>query len=297
MILGTMILGKVVIVGLAFIAILAIIFAIGIAVAIGGYYTLLSHDGIMEQREDTTTHAPAGNVVIDASTFGGNIEVQDSDTGDIEVIYDVHATQGHLDDIVTGTNYSMDGDTLDINAVARLTSYSSMLSVNRGADIYLKLPKNATYSFTLNTNGGNVKVPDTNGANMNIETLGGNVDLNNVSYGSMTVHTSGGSIDADYSAATSSFDTQGGDIDLHAGESEGNINAYTSGGNIDVWVPYGTLFSVDARTNGGQVQYAPTTMMLSENNEEHIVGYMGAGEGNLSMSLQTLGGDIDLGYD
>jgi len=290
---------KIIIAVLALIAILVVLLA-GIGLCsfcmFANNIKTTSFNNPIEHREDKTIHDGAASVSIDVNTIGGNIEISESTTDKIEVIYDVYATQGRLYDIVTGTNYSMEGDMLKIKATAKFPDDPSTLIGIRGAHVLVKVPRNASYSLNLKTMGGNVIVPDIQGNSLKAETMGGKIDLNGVSYDSVTANTAGGNINAEYNARTAVFETMGGNIVLDAKQSAGTINANTAGGDIRVTLPQDTLFTIDASTMGGRVNHGSIHMDATEEARTKLIGPTEGGAGNLSVSLKTMGGDIEISY-
>lgn len=292
---------KIIIAILAIIAILVLLFAgigfCGLCMFVNNVENNTGFAGPVEHREDKTIHAPAQKVSIEGYTIGGNVEVSESTTGNIEIIYDVYATEGHLYDIVTGTNYSMEGDTLKIKTSARIPDYKSQVfSGTRGANLYIKVPKNASYDLDVSTAGGNIIVPDLNGTSLEATTLGGDIDLEGVSYDSIKASTAGGNIDAKYNAKTVVFDTMGGNIIIATGQTAGKLKANTAGGDITVVLPDGTLFTVDASTLGGKVSHGLIHMAATEETRTKLVGPTEGGAGSLDLDLTTMGGDISISY-
>jgi hypothetical protein len=55
-------------------------------------------------REDKSVFTPKDNVVIQATTFSGNIKVQPTTGSQIELIYQVSAPNGYLKDVITSAN-------------------------------------------------------------------------------------------------------------------------------------------------------------------------------------------------
>ncbi|WP_424358694.1 DUF4097 family beta strand repeat-containing protein [Methanocella sp. MCL-LM] len=294
---------KIIVAILAIIAILVLLFAgigfCGLCMFVNNVENNTGFNGLVEHREDKTIHAPAQKVSIEGYTLGGDVEVSESTTGNIEVIYDVYAPQGHLDDIVTGTNYSMEGDTLKIKATAKFPDNMGSLSMvgTRGANLHIKVPKNATYDLNLNTLGGRVIVPDLQGSNLKISTMGGDIDLDNVSYDSITATTAGGDITAEYDAGKAVFETMGGRIVLNTKQATGTMNASTAGGDIRVTLPDDTRFTIDASTMGGRVTHGSINMAdAAEKSKTRLSGSTEGGVGSLDIDLKTMGGDIEISY-
>lgn len=292
-------LDKVIIGVLALIAILVLLLA-GIGVCgfclFANKITTTSYTSPVEHREDKTIHDGAANVSIDVDTFGGDIEVSESTSDKIEVIYDVFATEGHLYDIVTGTNYSTEGDTLKITATAKIPDYKSTMIGTRGAHVYVKVPKNASYSLNLHTMGGDITVPSLHGNAVYMDTMGGELKLAGGQYETVYLNTMGGDITASYEASKATLKTLGGRIEIDTTQTTGKLDANTMGGDIDVRLPAGTLFTVDATTMGGRVSAGSIQMNASEKTKTRLIGHTQGGAGSLDIYLNTMGGDIEISY-
>ena len=290
---------KIIIAVLALIAILAMLLVgAGICglcmfannIQTGGYMSPVEH------REDKTTHDGAAKVSIEADTFGGNVEISESTTDKIEVIYDAYASAGHLNDIVTGTNYSMEGDTLKITAITKIRENANMVTGRLGAHINIKVPKNASYSFNLNTAGGNIIVTELNGSRLKAATAGGNIDFSGGKYDTIIVNTAGGNVHATYDANTATFQTLGGNIYITSKQTAGTLNLNTAGGNVAVRLPQGTQFTVDATTMGGKVTHGSIPLVTTDESRSKLTGHTEGGAGALSIDLRSMGGNIEISY-
>lgn len=238
--------------GFAIFAILAILLISGC--------TSINPGGITneEHMEVKTVHNASESIDLDVITFNGNIEIQNSTVDTVEVIYDVFAPQGHLYDILTGTNGSSIGNTTKIIAEAKLQDQENKPVVNHGANILVKVPRSATYNLSLRTLNGNIKVPALNGNGMVLRSTNGNVDL--------TV------------------------------ENFFNINAETLNGDINVKLQDGTLFSVNASTMNGRVSHGLVHMTPEKETSTRLIGHTEAGNGSLRMDLSTLNGNVEISY-
>jgi hypothetical protein len=295
-------LDKVIVAGIAIIAALAIILFISGACAaclfLGNVSNNVGNEFPVEHREDKTVHAAAPNVDLDVTTIGGKVEIVDSADGNVEVVYDVFASPGHLDDVRTGTDYSQSGDTLKIRAEAKIPDIDRLVNigVTRGANVIVKLPKDAKVNLNLNTLGGDIVVPERNGGRMELNSMGGKIRVNGGQYSTVKATTAGGDIYARYGATYATFETMGGGIYLDANQTTGSLKATTAGGDIDVTLPDGTLFTIDASTMGGQVRHGYIPMDATTENDMRLVGKTEAGPGTLDIELRTMGGDVEIGY-
>jgi DUF4097 and DUF4098 domain-containing protein YvlB len=212
----------------------------------------------VEHMEVKTVHNASEAVDLDASTINGNIEIQVTDDDTVQVIYDVFAPKDHLYDIQTGTNGSRDGNVTKIIAEAKLQNNADNAVVNRGANIVVKVPKNATINLSLQTLNGNVIVPALNGNGLVAHSNNGNIDLTIMN--------------------------------------NSKINADTLNGNINVKLLNDTLFSVEASTMSGNVGHGQIRMTPDKETSTQLIGHTEAGSGSLNMYLRTMNGNIEISY-
>ncbi len=134
---------------------------------------LLYTPPVAEQREDKTTYTPNRNVVIQATTFNGNIEIQPTTGSLIEVIYSIKTPQGHLYDIKTATN-----ETKNENTTTLVTSAQNQASIlGAYASLLIKLPATSQYNLTLLTANGDIVKPQLNDVKVAVSTSNGNIDI------------------------------------------------------------------------------------------------------------------------
>jgi DUF4097 and DUF4098 domain-containing protein YvlB len=128
-----------------------------------------------QTREDRAYFTPKENVVIDATTFSGNIKIQPSLGSQIEVIYQLSAPNGYLQDIKTSANESTRDNLTTIKA-------SAALQVNNGvaytANLVINVPSVSTYNLTLTTHNGNVDVQVDKSREIGAITDSGNINVN-----------------------------------------------------------------------------------------------------------------------
>ena len=296
---GSIITDRVVLAGAAIAAVIVILLAAAGAFSACMLFASVpwSAGGInaLEHRVDTTSHAGAANISLSVGTFGGSIEIVESPGDQVEVTYDVRASRGHLGDVVTGTTYVMDGDTMKVSSEAKLADTHRISWVGtRGADALVRVPRGSQYRIILRTAGGDLAVPELNGSSLVLETLGGNVVVRGGSFGTITASTAGGNIDARYEATNATFSCLGGNVALDANQTSGSISATAAGGDIEVRLPEGSLFSVDATSFGGRISHEGIPMALSQSGDMRLVGQAEAGPGSLTLELSTLGGNIEI---
>lgn len=291
---------KVIIAGAAIIVILAIILVI--AGACGACAFLASTPGThgsfgqTEHEIRSDTHAGADNIDLTVNTFGGDVIIQEWADNSVKVTYDVFAPSGHLDEILTSTRDTKDGNSTTIIAEAKIRDQNLINLGDRGASVTVVVPKNSSYTLKLNTAGGKVTVPPLHGSSVYLNTLGGDISLNGGRYDTVDINTAGSRIYASYEATNATFNTLGGDIEIDTTQTAGTIEANTAGGDIDVRLPSSALFSVDATTMGGRVRHGTIHMTASKESDWQLIGQTEAGAGNLSIRLHTLGGNIDINY-
>lgn len=291
---------RVIVAGIAIIALLAILLVIAGACSFCALCVNFpaTHGNTypVEHREDKTAHAGAEKISIDATTFGGDIEIIESVTGNVEVVYDVYASRDRLDEITTETTYTEENGTLVIKTKAKFLNDRMPVLGTRGANLRISMPTDAAYEIKLSTAGGDVNVPELNCSKILVNTAGGNVDLKGINSDEITAHTAGGDIRAKYTADEAVFDTAGGNIYLTSGQKSGTIEANTAGGNIKLYLDRDTLFSIDARTLGGFVSRGTIPVVTTESHASSLVGYTEGGRGDLSIVLHTMGGNIEVSY-
>ncbi len=291
---------KVIIAGAAIIVVLAIILVIaGVCGACAFLASVPGTHGSFGQTEQETrsdTHAAADNIELTVSTIGGNVEIQVWAENSVKVIYDVSAPAGHLSDVLTSTRDTKDGNTTKIIAEAKLREQDILNMGNRGAKVTVMVPKNSSYSLSLHTLGGDIRVPPLHGSAVYMDTMGGRLNLNGGRYDTVNLNTMGGNIYATYESANATFSTMGGNIEIDTTQTKGTLKANTAGGNIDVKLPSDTLFTIDASTMGGRVRHDFIHMTPTTESDTHLVGPTESGAGSLTINLQTMGGNIDISY-
>ena len=290
---------KVIIAILAIIGILVLLFA-GMGFCGLCMFANNVHTGTfnVDHREVTTTHAAAENVEVYVDTFGGNVVIEESATADrIEVTYDVYAPSGRLDDILASTkSVRVDDNKTRITAVIERRPGTSIVSGSWGAHVTVTVPRNPSYTLNLHTMGGDITVPSLHGKEVYMDTLGGGLRLDGGRYETVYMNTMGGDITATYEASNVTLRTLGGRIDVDATQTTGKLDVDTMGGDIEVRLPAGTLFAVDASTMGGKVSHGSIQMNATEKTKTKLVGQTYDGAGSLDIRLSTMGGDVEISY-
>jgi len=237
---------------------IAIVIGVALSVLVvllemGVFYT----PPIMDHKEATTTYTPLENVVIEASTFNGNINVEPTSGAKIEVTYSLTAPQGRLDEIkITNNETKTDGVT---GLVTFAQNMGNSASANYSADLILKLPTSCSYNLTLLTSNGDIVKPDLNGAKVAASALNG-------------------------------------DVTISDGDDCRSIDATCMNGHIKIRLAQGTLFSVVASIGNGEIDYQGIPLDTSTQSATRLKGSTTAGQGNLTVSLMTGTGNIKLQY-
>ncbi len=220
---------RVIVVGVAMVVIFAILLVAAGACGLIWMFTPL------DQREDKTSHAGAGQIRLDVDTFG-DVDIVESTTGDLEVVYAVHARQGHLGEIVTNTTYDMEGDTLMVRSEARqvgpLVSNIVFGGGSPGADLLIKVPKGSHYDVDVKTSYGGITLPALAGGSLSLDSGSGDVALAGGRYDSLNVASSYGNINTKASANDSVYSTGSGNVDLDTPGSADSLSIATSYGRI-----------------------------------------------------------------
>jgi DUF4097 and DUF4098 domain-containing protein YvlB len=128
----------------------------------------------LAQRQDKTSFAANENVKIQAITFNGNIEVYPTTGSEIELVYNVAATEGYLNDIDTSTNETRNGNLTLITAKAVLQANQAD---DYAANLVINLPRTGNYNLTLTTSNGDVDVRVDNCFEINAMSMNGNVEV------------------------------------------------------------------------------------------------------------------------
>lgn len=126
-------------------------------------------------REDKSVFTPKDNVVIQATTFSGNIKVQPTTGSQIEVIYQLSAPNGYLKDIKTSANETVRDHVITINTGAAIEVNNGVLYT---ANLVINVPTSSTYNLTLTTHNGNVAVQVDKSREIGAITDNGNINVN-----------------------------------------------------------------------------------------------------------------------
>jgi DUF4097 and DUF4098 domain-containing protein YvlB len=239
---------------------LAVLAIIGVAGLIGGCVSINPGSLTVEHREDRTLQPAADNIVLNVSTINGNVEIREmAGRTDVEITFDIIATEGHLLHVLTSTNGTrIDNNTVMITAEAKLMKQYEGEVATHGANIIVTVPQGSHYELNLNTLNGDIKVPALNGGSLIAGTMNGNVEITGGNYST--------------------------------------IDARSSNGDVTVKLQEGTLFYVDASTMNGRVRHGNIHMSPTAENDRTLTGSTEAGNGSLRMSLHTMNGNVEISY-
>jgi len=210
----------------------------------------------LEQREDTAQYTPNQNVVIQATTFNGNIEIQTTTGSQIEVTYTIKTPVGHLYDVKISNN-----ETKTDNQTMLITSSENQVdpaNTNYIADLALKLPTSCQYNLTLVTSNGDIIKPQLNNAKVAASTLNGDITI------------------TDNSASS--------------------IVATCMNGDIDIQLAEGTMFQVVASVGNGEITHEGIPIYATVQSTTRLKAATANGEGNLKVEVMTANGNIKLEY-
>ncbi len=214
-------------------------------------------DPTLETHINTATYTPNQNVVINADTFTGNIQIQPTSGSQIEVTYTIKNPTGHLTDVQIKNNETKtDTQTTLVTSAQNSGDPSSTLY---SADLLLKLPTSCQYNLTLVTMNGNIVKPQLSCAKLGVSTMNGDITLTDDGAGKI-------------------------------------IDATCMNGNINVDLPQNTLFSVVASVGNGNISYQGIQLTASTQSATRLKASTSAGEGALAIQLMTANGNIKLAY-
>ncbi len=260
-----------------------------------------------EELERTLAAREGGRLRVDLP--GGHIEIDTHDEPTIE-----------LDGFASGP-FDFQVEERDDEIIVRGRHEGWLPFFLGRAELHARVP--SVFSLELTTQGGHIDVQDVTG-DVEAETSGGSIELQKIR-GRVQADTSGGriqaqEIDGDFMGRTSGgvihvsevtgsvfVETSGGGIrvreaggEVRARTSGGPIevrfegvpqgNLRTSGGSIEIEVPEGAGFELDAKTSGGRVSIDEELTFSGELDRSEVRGRIGAGGPHLD--VETSGGSI-----
>jgi hypothetical protein len=244
-------------------------------------------------------HGGAANIELYVDTINGNIVILESAaTTNVTVTYDVFYPEGHTSDMQTSTKSDIiNNDTVRITAEAKRNP-GYVLTGNYGAHITVLVPKNSSYVLHLSTMNGDVDVAPLHGSSVILDSKNGDVNINGGSYDMIRMETYNGDVQAigSYETNNATLITRNGKIEVDTLQTAGTLNADTWNGRIEVTLSKDTLFNVDASTWNGQVKHNAIPMIATTDKKTQLIGYTEGGVGNLTLTLTTRNGEIDINY-
>jgi len=240
------------------IVVIVVIAVAGIIAISGAYIIFNSAFAPLEQKEDKSLIDSTQNIDIQATTFNGDITIQPSTGNQIEIVYNIQTPEGHINDIITATTNQTQGDMSKIVAEAKIVNSNTEIKVNYKASITVKVPTTSQCNLTLTTLNGNIIKPQLNDKIVVASTNNGRIDIKD--------------------------------------DNATSITAMSLNGNVNVSLVKGVLFQIDANTANGHVTYQDIALHTSLQTPSHVIGATTDGLGNLSLTLSSANGDIEVGY-
>lgn len=242
----------------------------------------LSHNSIIVDNSKSVTRdqisngslSGFGQVDLTVHNINGNVQVREGNDDSYSI--EVHEKGTELSFQRYYVDFSEAGisgtKSLDLYVRDNLTGQPST-NVRYTADIIVTVPKNKTYSLDL-------------------AIVNGDIDAGSLSGDKTAMTCVNGGITSTFSADSSTFTNVNGDIIAATSKSSGSITANDVNGDIDISVPAGAGFSVNAHLVNGEIR---TDMALNttEKSRFNVVGstpgYSGSG---MDLKLATVNGDI-----
>lgn len=146
-------------------------------------------------------------------------------------------------------------------------------------------------TLDLKTSGGSISIGSA-AQTVDANTSGGSIEVKQAS-GDVKLHTSGGSIDVSEALGSVQADTSGGSINVRlARQPRGDSRFATSGGGVTVAFAPNVAVNIDARTSGGDVDSTIPLTVLGKQSEGTLNGTLNGG--GPTVTLRASGGDIRL---
>jgi DUF4097 and DUF4098 domain-containing protein YvlB len=211
----------------------------------------------LDQREERSVYELNTNVVIDAVTFRGNIEIQSTTDNQIEVIYTLKAPSGELSTLTSQTTETKNDNQTTIST--RAQDKITYNNPDHSADLLIKLPVSGQYDLKLLSEDGDITIPQLNVGKVSVSTTSGNINIAN--------NGNAKSLEA---------------ISMH--------------GSVTIGLAKNTLFYVAAMVINGNIHHSGITIDAEEQTATQLKGITTGGEGNLALTLLASQGDITIKY-
>ncbi len=162
--------------------------------------------------------------------------------------------------------------------------------IGRSGDVTLK---NLDGSIDVSLYSGDVRIEDSSSTVMTVETKSGDIKLFNTR-GVMNIRTSSGDVRVKGGAGrTLSIEAASGDVSVEMAEPvQGAMNIRTVSGNARILIPDGSDCQVMLSTLRGSVS---STLDLQDLNQESLTITGKIGDGNGSIDISAVNGDVHLG--
>ncbi len=250
----------------------------------------------------------SGPVDLDVTTGSGNITVRAGASGSVHVVAKIRAHDsstgisaaekirrleanppieqqgntiriGYIEDLDLRNNISIDYD-VTVPAQTKLGSHTG--SGNQSVK-GLQLP------VTANTGSGNVTVEDISG-DVNASSGSGDLRINSVK-GDLKGQTGSGNVEMRGIKGGVRVHTGSGDVRVE-GEPTGDWRVGTGSGSIEVKVPSGLPFNLDAKTSSGELTVHHPLTVEGTVSRNHLQGKVG--NGGVLLDLHTGSGNIEV---
>ena len=245
-----------------------------------------------KMREFTVTFDQAGNDVTVRGkyahgthwfNFGDDLSVQFVVT--VPSNYNVHlSTSGgdiHVGDLTGEVRAKTSGGDLEVGRIN-----GAVDARTSGGDMKLE---SATGTVDLRTSGGSIRLGEA-ASSVQLRTSGGSIDIRRVG-GDLYAHTSGGGISIEDAVGAIDAETSGGSIRARfSRQPRGDSRLSTSGGGITVSVAGNIAVDLDAHTSGGDVDTDIPITVLGKQSESTVEGKINGGGPKLV--LRSSGGGI-----
>lgn len=267
----------------AFIGTLLAGLALALSGCIGGNVTA---EEIVAQSFDTSA---SPRVVVEM--YNGHIEVTAGAEAKVLAEVTKHGagfSQAEAKDNLKNVEVMMtqEGDT--VRMVARRTG-GPLVMGNSGASIELTVPAGA--SLDLHTSNGHIRSNGVTG-DISMDTSNGALEVDGGG-GRLDLATSNGHIDVEARGAIVDARTSNGQIDFRGSLAEGSHDFRTSNGRIEITLPSGAQFRIDASTSNGDVSTEFPVSRSGSSRDEELHGVVGENP-DVSITATTSNGDIDI---
>ena len=257
---------------------LTVIVSFTLTISACGSMHMHTNDDLQLIKEKTIEITEGKNLIVDVS--GGDVMVTYWNAESVEVkIFGNEKAYDKMEFEITG-----DGESVEVIGKKKSSTSSWFSSIN--VKVEIKVP--AKFNLDINTSGGDIKCGGIDGI-IHLNTSGGDIWADKCS-GDINVSTSGGDIFLFCNTSFIEAETSGGDIKLeYSGENRG-LDLSTSGGDIEIKLPYDFKASIDLSTSGGEVSCSFNMKNITKSRESSLSGDINGGGENLI--ARTSGGDI-----